>query len=98
MKNVKQVNLILGEANMIRLYVPENMTDEEVLDTIKTISAEFCKTPIGKQILEQKGSFSYDDFAMYVSNTICEKYSILKLDSCTERYIEVSADTTLINL
>ena len=57
----------------------DGMTPDDVLEAIKKACVEYCSTPEGRKVYEDKCNyFNYDDFNTYVPNSICKKYGISK--------------------
>lgn len=54
---------------------------DELISAIRKSSIEFCKTEEGRAIFEENGcKWSYIDFARNVSNDVCKRHGIEKVD------------------
>lgn len=63
------------------------MTTEDVIDAIRKASTEYCQTEEGRKVYSGNcHNFNIGDFDAYVTNELCQKYGIQKVESNTASY------------
>lgn len=91
------INMEDNTSQTVYLYVPDNMSDAEVIDGIKKAALEYCKeTEEGRDYLRNKGALLFADFSNVVPESICEKHGIVIADKIKDRQIGIAFNEPLI--
>lgn len=83
----------------IDLFVPDNFEKEDVIQTIKKISKEFCQNNVyGRIFLQDNKFFTLSDFKI-IEDEYLDKYGIYRLDGITEEKIVIpQSQNTILSL
>lgn len=92
-------NNIYTETDTVSLYVPDYMTEQDILDAIKDICISYIERnweTTGN--LRNKGDFTIEDFNTLVPESLCEEFSIYRADKIEESVFQINATQKLVNL
>lgn len=87
------------DTDVLSLYVPDRMTEQDVLDTVKKICFTFIERSwVETSNIRERGEFTIYDFNKLIPEHLCEEFSVYRVDQVSERHLKLNPSNVLIKI
>lgn len=87
------------ESDTVSLYVPDSMTEQDVINTIKDICITYVERNWDSTCnLRDRGEFTIADFNALIPESLCEEFSVYRADKIEESVFQIDVEQKLVDL